>query len=135
MFWVDEIAQKIKERNLPLEWVDDMKTPSGRIHVGSLRGVMINDLVAKCLAEKGVNTKSTYLFNDHDPMDGLPVYLPKEFEQYLGLPLFKVPSPNQGMIVLPSCLQRFEKVLKQMDAAKKLSGLLSYIWMVNLMMQ
>ncbi len=97
MFWADQIALEIKKRNKPLEWVDDAKTPSGKIHVGSLRGVVIHDLIYKCLLDIGVNAKYTYIFEDQDPMDGLPVYLPKEkFEKYLGLPLFKVPSPEEG---------------------------------------
>lgn len=97
MFWADQIAQEIKKRNKPLEWVDDAKTPSGKIHVGSLRGVVIHDLIYKCLLDIGVNAKYTYIFEDQDPMDGLPVYLSKEkFEKYLGLPLFKVPSPEEG---------------------------------------
>lgn len=97
MFWSDVIAEKIKKRKLPLEWVDDMKTASGRIHVGSLRGVVVHDLIYKSLLELGVNAKYTYIFDNHDPMDALPVYLPKEtFEQYLGIPLFRVPSPEKG---------------------------------------
>lgn len=94
MFWVDSIAAELKKRKLPLEWVDDMKTPSGRIHVGALRGVVIHDLVYKALLNISVKAKYTYIFDDHDPMDALPVYLPKEqFEKYLGVPLFKIPSP------------------------------------------
>lgn len=97
MFWADKIAQEIKERNLPLEWVDDMKTPSGKVHVGALRGVVIHDLAFKALRDVGVNTKYTYIFDNHDPMDGLPVYLDKDlYEKYLGMPLFKVPSPEPG---------------------------------------
>ncbi len=96
MYWSDQVAQKLKERNLPLEWVDDMKTPSGRIHVGSLRGVVIHDLIYKSLKNAGINAKYTYVFDDHDPMDDLPVYLPKEFDKYLGVPLYKVPSPQPG---------------------------------------
>lgn len=97
MFWVDNVAAELKKRNLPLEWVDDAKTPSGRIHVGALRGVVVHDLVFKALKELGAKTKYTYIFDNHDPMDSLPVYLPKEkFEKYLGMPLFKVPSPVEG---------------------------------------
>lgn len=97
MFWADKVAQELKKRKLPLEWVDDMKTPSGRIHVGSLRGVVIHDLAYKSLIKVSVKAKYTYIFDDHDPMDALPTYLPKEkFEQYLGIPLFKVPSPEKG---------------------------------------
>lgn len=96
MFWADKVAGELKKRNLPIEWVDDMKTPSGRIHVGALRGVVIHDLVYKALVRAGVKAKYTYVFEDHDPMDSLPVYLPKEFKQYLGMPLFKIPSPVEG---------------------------------------
>jgi len=97
MFWVDRVASELKKRNFSLEWVDDMKTPSGKIHVGALRGVVVHDLAFKVLKEAGVKTKYTYIFDNHDPMDALPVYLPKEkFEKYLGMPLFKVPSPAEG---------------------------------------
>ncbi len=97
MFWADSVAQELKKRKLSLEWVDDMKTPSGKIHVGALRGVVIHDLAFKALKDTGVKTKYTYIFDNHDPMDALPVYLPKEkYEKYLGMPLFKVPSPEPG---------------------------------------
>lgn len=95
MIWADREAKRLKERNLPLEWVDDMKTPSGRIHVGSLRGVVIHDMIYKALKQIGVNTQFSYVFNDMDPMDGLPVYLEKEkWEKYMGYPLYKIPSPD-----------------------------------------
>lgn len=97
MFWADALAEKLKKRNLPLEWVDDMKTPSGRVHVGALMGVVIHDLVYKALKDQGVNAKYTYVFENHDPMDDIPSYLPREkYEQYLGVPLFKIPSPAPG---------------------------------------
>lgn len=97
MIWVDREVKKIKERNFSLEWVDDMKTPSGKIHVGALRGVVIHDLVYKVLVENEVNTKFTYIFDDHDPMDAIPAYLEYEkWEQYAGMQLYKIPSPEKG---------------------------------------
>lgn len=97
MFWADKAAQELKKRKLLLEWVDDMKTPSGRVHVGALRGVVVHDLVFKTSKELSIKTKFTYVFEDHDPMDDIPAYLPREkFEPYLGMPLFKVPSPEKG---------------------------------------
>ncbi len=96
MFWADRIAIDLKERKLPLEWVDDMKTPSGRIHAGGLRAVTTHDIVYKALLDAGIKAKFTYVFDNHDPMDSLPAYLPKEYEQYLGMPLFMIPSPQKG---------------------------------------
>src|SRR3989344_3550808 len=97
MFWADEIATQLKKRKLPLEWVDDMKTPSGRVHVGSLLGVVYHDLIYKSLKKQGVKAKFTYVFENHDPMDDIPSYLDRsKFEKYLGVPLFKIPSPVEG---------------------------------------
>ncbi len=97
MIWVDREVKKIKQRELPLEWVDDMKTPSGRIHVGSLRGVVIHDLLYKVLLENGVKAKYTYVFDDQDPMDSIPSYLDfSKWEQYAGMQLYKIPSPEKG---------------------------------------
>lgn len=97
MHWSDEVATKLKKRKLPLEWVDDMKTPSGRVHVGALMGVVIHDLIYKALKDQKVKTKYTYVFENHDPMDDIPTYLDRsKFEKYLGMPLFKIPSPVPG---------------------------------------
>lgn len=98
MFWVDRVAKEIVKsgRHKPY-WVDDMKTPSGRIHVGSLRGVVLHDLIYKALLDLGVKAKFTYLFDDHDPMDALPACLPlSKWKKYLGQPLYTIPSPKKG---------------------------------------
>ncbi|HVZ58215.1 MAG TPA: lysine--tRNA ligase [Patescibacteria group bacterium] len=98
MFWADKVAQEIiaSGEYRPF-WVDDMKTPSGRVHVGALLGVVIHDLVYRALKDAGVEATYTYVFENHDPMDDIPTYLPREkFEQYLGMPLFAIPSPVEG---------------------------------------
>lgn len=97
--WLDKLAKGIYkwQEKVGVEklHVDDMKTPSGRVHTGSLRGVLLHDAVAKVLEEKSnQNIVSTYVFNDMDPMDGLPGYLDeKEYAQHMGKPLYKIPAP------------------------------------------
>ncbi len=96
MYWADKISQEIiKSKKYQPYWVDDMKTPSGRIHIGSLRGVVIHDLIYKSLLDDKVPAKFTYVFEDHDPMDEVSSGLNKEeWSKYLGQPLFTVPSPD-----------------------------------------
>lgn len=97
MIWVDREVRQLKKRKLPLEWVDDMKTPSGRIHVGALRGVVIHDLLYKAILENGLKARFTYVFQDFDPMDAIPSYLPFDtWEKYAGMKLYEVPSPVKG---------------------------------------
>ena len=94
MFWADKIATQLKKSSKP-QLVDDAKTPSGRIHVGALRGVIIHDLVHKALQNEGVPSRYTYIIDDQDPMDSLPVYLPKEkYDQFMGVPLKNIPAPT-----------------------------------------
>lgn len=98
MFWADRIAGEIVARfgtGTPI-LIRDEKTPSGRVHVGSMRGVAIHGLIHEVLHEKGVANEFKYEFNDMDPMDGFPEYLPETFRQYMGKPLRAIPSPEPG---------------------------------------
>lgn len=122
MIWVDREVKKIQERRFSREWVDDMKTPSGRIHVGALRGVVIHDMMAKVLAENGVKTTFTYVFEDHDPMDAIPAYLDfKKWEKYAGRQLYQIPSPESGY---PSFAHyyaaEFQKVFESINCRPRL---------------
>jgi len=98
MYWPDRLAKKIIDSGqYQPYWVDDMKTPSGKIHVGALRGVILHDLVYKALLDKGKKVIYSYVIDDHDPMDALPIYLDqKKYRQYMGMPLNQVPSPKSG---------------------------------------
>ena len=94
MFWVETIAKELSKSGKS-QLVNDQKTPSGRVHVGALRGVIIHDLVYKALVESRVKARYTYIIDDMDPMDSLPVYLPSEkYEKYMGAPLKNIPSPT-----------------------------------------
>jgi lysyl-tRNA synthetase class 1 len=101
MFWADKLVDQIKkeyqkkiESGQPLV-IRDEKTASGRVHIGSLRGVAIHGIISEVLTEQGVKNKYLYEINDFDPMDGLPTYLDKEkFEPYMGMPLCNIPSPD-----------------------------------------
>lgn len=104
MFWLDEVTDEIlKTYPGKKEFiVRDEKTLSGRVHVGSLRGLVLHGLIAQALRERGVKARFIFEFNDADPMDGLPVYLDaKKFKQHMGKPLRDVPSPDASAKNLP----------------------------------
>lgn len=101
MFWADRIAQEIREKRTPRNGVSfvirDEKTLSGRVHVGSMRGVAIHGLVAEVLTEQGIANEYRYELNDFDPFDSIPGYLDEAaFTSHLGKPLYTVPSPEPG---------------------------------------
>lgn len=96
MIWLNKVIKKIETSKKAPFLVSDYKTPSGKIHVGALRGVIIHDIVFKALKEKGKKIKFQYGFDDLDPMDSFPIYLPEKFKKYMGVPLYNIPSPEDG---------------------------------------
>lgn len=99
MFWADRIAGEIvaaRGKDKPL-LVRDEKTVSGRVHVGSMRGVAIHGAVHEALRKLGVDATFKYELNDFDPMDDIPAYLDQEkYREHLGKPLKNIPSPEPG---------------------------------------
>lgn len=89
--WVDKIT---RQANDELIVINDSKTPSGRVHVGSLRGVLIHDALYRELLSAGKPVIYTYGIDDFDPMDGLPADAPEETRQYMGQPLCHIPAPE-----------------------------------------
>lgn len=92
MFWADKIAADAVGNQI----VNDSKTPSGRVHVGSLRGVIIHDVIYRALKHAGKPVKFLYGVDDYDALDTVPKYLDKDkFSPYLGFPLCNTPSPEE----------------------------------------
>ncbi|MEX0621811.1 MAG: lysine--tRNA ligase [Candidatus Woykebacteria bacterium] len=116
MFWADKIAKELASTGKP-QLVDDAKTPSGRVHVGALRGVIIHDLVYKTLKEQSARARYTFIIDDLDPMDDLPVYLPAEkYKKYMGVPLKNIPSPEGEGSYAEHYANEFIGVFNKLDA-------------------
>jgi len=93
MFWADIIAKNLKEKAPHI--VADGKTPSGKVHVGSLRGVLIHDFINKSLHAQKAESRYIYYFDDSDPMDALPNYLDqKKYSRFMGVQLKNIPAPG-----------------------------------------
>ncbi len=89
MFWADELAARLEGPQV----VNDSKTPSGTIHVGSLRGPVILDVIVRALRSRGLQTTLLYGIDDLDPMDAQAMLTPDAIERWMGAPLARVPDP------------------------------------------
>ena len=65
MDWADELAASVSGPQV----VNDSKTPSGTVHVGSLRGPVILDVIVRALRAASRPTTFLYGIDDLDPMD------------------------------------------------------------------
>lgn len=109
MTWIDRTVGEIEARfadrikNGDALRIRDEKTLSGRVHVGSLRGIAIHGIIAQALTEKGVKNSFQFELNDEDPMDELPKNLKNrdEYEKFMGQPLYTVPAHEEGAETYP----------------------------------
>lgn len=94
VFWADKVAEMLSKKNLSKYVVQDEYTPSGRAHIGSLRGWIIHNIVNEALKDKGLNSVFLLGADDGDPLDTIPTYFKgRVSEEHLGKPLYAVPSP------------------------------------------
>ena len=88
MDWADELATRVNGPQV----VNDSKTPSGTVHVGSLRGPVILDTITRALRANGVETTLLYGVDDLDAMDAQALLTPDAVDRYMGVPLAHVPD-------------------------------------------
>jgi lysyl-tRNA synthetase, class I len=89
-YWADEVAARVDGPQV----VNDSKTPSGTVHVGSLRGVVLHDAIRRAVADRGLQVELRYGVEDLDPMDAQALLTPDAVERYMGMPLAHVPAPE-----------------------------------------
>jgi lysyl-tRNA synthetase class 1 len=88
MEWADELAARVSGPQV----VNDSKTPSGTVHVGSLRGPVILDVITRALRAHGLETTLLYGVDDLDPMDAQALLTPDAVEREMGRPLAQIPD-------------------------------------------
>jgi lysyl-tRNA synthetase class 1 len=86
--WADELAARVSGPQV----VNDSKTPSGTVHVGSLRGPVILDVITRALRTAGHETTLLYGVDDLDPMDAQALLTPDAVEREMGRPLAHIPD-------------------------------------------
>src|ERR671937_1226147 len=86
--WADELAARVSAPQV----VNDSKTPSGTVHLGSLRGPVILDVITRALRAAGRETTLLYGVDDLDPMDAQALLTADAVEREMGRPLAHIPD-------------------------------------------
>lgn len=89
MYWADELAASASGPQV----VNDSKTPSGTIHVGALRGVIVHDAIARALRAVGHETRLLFGIDDLDPMDSQTLATREGRLDDMGRPLCRIAPP------------------------------------------
>jgi len=96
LFWSDQLAfgttQKFSDEETYV--CASGISPSGTVHAGNFREIITTDFVVKSLENMGENVRFIYSWDDYDRFRKVPENVPDKWEQYIGLPLSKVPDPE-----------------------------------------
>ncbi|MBF0161720.1 MAG: lysine--tRNA ligase [Magnetococcales bacterium] len=111
--WIDKITESLSGPQV----INDSKTPSGRVHVGSLRGVLIHDAILRTLRSKQIPATFLYGVDDYDPMDGMPADAPPALLPHMGRPLCHVPAPegSDATDMADHYIQEFLGIFKELQ--------------------
>jgi lysyl-tRNA synthetase, class I len=91
MIWIEELLKQLPEAAIQV--VNDSKTPSGRAHIGSMRGPLVHDVAYRALVQQGIAVRYTFGVDDYDPLDeAIPEY-GDYYQAYRGVPLCNAPAP------------------------------------------
>jgi lysyl-tRNA synthetase, class I len=91
-------------------------SPSGNIHVGNLREVLVGEAVASALKTRGEEVRFVFHADTIDPLRKIAPGIPESFEEYLGHSLSRVPDPEGcHASYAEHFLAPFEEALREME--------------------
>ncbi len=93
MHWADVIASELMKRSEKHKIATGI-SPSGHIHLGNLREMITADAIRRALIDAGGEASIVYISDDFDPLRKKYPFLPDEYEEYVGMPLCKIPDPE-----------------------------------------
>ena len=96
--WVARTAEQVRaeaERRHPGEapTVASGISPSGPVHLGNLRELMVPHLIADEVRRQGAACRHILSWDDYDRFRRVPAGFPESFAEYIGRPLTAVPDP------------------------------------------
>ncbi|HXW44411.1 MAG TPA: lysine--tRNA ligase [Streptosporangiaceae bacterium] len=96
--WVARLADEViaeSQRRAPGKAVVVASglSPSGPIHLGNLREVMIPHLVADEIRRRGIEVVHILSWDDYDRLRRVPADIDQSWTQHIGKPLTSVPAP------------------------------------------
>ncbi len=89
--WAEKVAEGLGEG--PHVVVTGI-SPSGNIHVGNLREILVGEAVANALRARGEEVRFVFHADTIDPLRKIAPGIPEGFKEFIGHSLSRVPDPE-----------------------------------------
>lgn len=90
--WIRDVVESVLERDVPNYLISTGKSPSGSIHIGSLREQIIADVIKRQLEELGKKARTMFVVDDYDPVRSFPPGISLSLKEWAGVPYSDVPD-------------------------------------------
>lgn len=90
--WIRDVVDSVLERNVGTYLISTGKSPSGSIHIGSLREMIIADVIKRQLLEMGKQASTMFIVDDYDPVRSFPPSVTLSLKEWTGIPYSEVPD-------------------------------------------
>lgn len=90
MHWADVFTSKLEGYQV----ISTGISPSGPIHVGNMREILTGDIIYRSCIDRNLEARFIYLCDDMDPLRKRYPFLPEGFQEHVGKPLYRIPSPS-----------------------------------------
>lgn len=92
--WLEDSIEKILTRDTDKIVISAGKTPSGHVHVGILRELIIGDALQRILKDRGNDVLFRIYFDSLDAAKRFPPYIDRNFaKKHAGKPFACIPNP------------------------------------------
>jgi len=94
--WLEDIVEEICSRKPREITLSTGKTPSGHIHLGILREIIICDALRRIFEKNGKTVNNLLFFDSLDAAKRFPPYIPGNFQkEHIGKPFAIIPYPYE----------------------------------------
>ncbi len=90
--WISEVVNRVLERDADEYIISSGKSPSGSIHIGFMRELIISDVIKRELVKLGKRAKTMFVVDDYDPVRSFPKSVSLKIEDWVGIPYCDVPD-------------------------------------------
>ena len=91
-FWPDKIAKELVSKWKGKQVIVTGTSMSGEPHIGSANDVIRGHAIILAVNKLKCPVELIWISDDMDPFRSVPAELPKDLEEYLGIPAYKIPD-------------------------------------------
>ncbi|MBE0526325.1 lysine--tRNA ligase [Candidatus Thorarchaeota archaeon] len=91
--WIQDLVDKVVERNPEQYLIVTGKSMSGSVHIGFMKEIVIADIIKRELQALGKQAKTVFISDDYDPIRSFPPSLTLSPDEYMGVPYSDAPDP------------------------------------------